>query len=86
MDKENGEKVIFQDLTPQLSKAAWMAISIFDNIYSIYFGLLDSLKVKTGIPMGEEYIAVYECFVNEKNHGLDFRPYKNIYDNNKQIN
>jgi hypothetical protein len=61
------------------AKAAWMAISIYDNIYSIYFGMLNSLTVKTGIPMGESHFAKYECLVNEKSHGLDFSPYKNIY-------
>jgi hypothetical protein len=62
------------------AKAAWMAITIFDDIYSIYFGTLDSLSVKTGIPMGEPHFKKYECLVKEKQHGLDFRPYKNIYE------
>ncbi|MFZ2634526.1 MAG: hypothetical protein WAZ60_00185 [Desulfosalsimonadaceae bacterium] len=62
------------------AKAAWMAISIFDKIYSIYFGMFDSLLVKSGIPMGENYFAEYECLVNEKQHGLDFTPYKNVYE------
>ena len=62
------------------AKAAWMAISIFDDIYSIYFGTFDSLSVKTGIPMGAIYIAKYECMVREKQHGLDFNPYKNVYE------
>ncbi|MGR3311419.1 MAG: hypothetical protein ACUZ77_11685 [Candidatus Brocadiales bacterium] len=62
------------------AKAAWMAISIFDNIYSIYFGAFNSLSVKTGISMGEKYFEKYECLVKEKQHGLDFRPYKNVYE------
>ena len=63
------------------AKAAWLAITIFDDIYSIYFGPLDSLSVKSGIPMGESHFEKYECLVKEKQHGLDFRPYKNIYEN-----
>ena len=58
-----------------------MAISIYDDLYSIYFGMFDSLSVKTGIPMGEKHFAKYECMVNEKQHGLDFSPYKNVYEN-----
>jgi hypothetical protein len=62
------------------ARAAWMAITIFDDVYSIYFGTLDSLSVKTGIPMGEPHFESYECLVKEKHHGLDFRPYKNVYE------
>lgn len=62
------------------AKAAWLAISIFDDIYSIYFGTLESLRTKTGIPIGDTYFQRYECLVKEKQHGLDFRPYKNIYE------
>jgi hypothetical protein len=62
------------------AKAAWMAISIFDDFYSIYFGTLAGLPVKTGIPIGEAHFQRYECLVNEKKHGLDFSPYKNIYE------
>jgi len=62
------------------AKGAWMAISIADDIYSIYFGTFDSLSVKTGIPMGEIHFAGYECLVKEKQHGLDFSPYKNVYE------
>lgn len=62
------------------AKAAWLAISIFDDIYSIYFGTLESLTTKTGIPIGETHFQRYECLVEEKQHGLDFRPYKNIYE------
>ncbi len=62
------------------AKAAWLAISIFDNFYSIYFGTLESLSAKTGIPIGDTHYQKYECLVTEKQHGLDFRPYKNIYE------
>ena len=62
------------------AKAAWLAISIFDDIYSVYFGTLESLRTKTGIPIGDSYFQRYECLVKEKQHGLDFRPYKNIYE------
>ncbi|WP_319587234.1 hypothetical protein [uncultured Desulfobulbus sp.] len=62
------------------AKAAWLAISIFDDIYSIYFGTLESLTAKTGIPIGATHFQLYECLVKEKQHGLDFRPYKNIYE------
>ncbi len=62
------------------AKAAWMAISIDNGIYSVYFGRLDSLKLKTGIPMTEQNLQNYECLVNEKNHGLDFSHYKNVYE------
>jgi len=62
------------------AKAAWLAISIFDDLYSIYFGTLECLPMKTGIPIGEAHFQRYECLVKEKKHGLDFRPYKNIYE------
>lgn len=62
------------------AKAAWLAISILDDFYSVYFGTLESLPVKTGIPIGETHFQKYECLVMEKQHGLDFRPYKNIYE------
>ena len=62
------------------AKAAWMAITIFDDLYSIYFGTLECLPLKTGIPMGENHFKRYECLVKEKRHGLDFKPYKNVYE------
>ena len=62
------------------AKPAWLAISISDDVYSVYFGTLDILKVKTGIPMSEPYLCNYECFANERQHGLDFKPYKNTYE------
>ncbi len=62
------------------AKATWMAISIFDDIYSVYFGTFECLSLKTGIPLGENHFPRYECLVNEKQHGLDFRPYKNTYE------
>ncbi|MBI5674646.1 MAG: hypothetical protein HZC48_02300 [Nitrospirae bacterium] len=62
------------------AKAAWMAITIFDNIYSVYLGTLECLPLKTGIPMGENHFERYECLVKEKQHGLDFSPYKNVYE------
>lgn len=62
------------------ARAAWMAITIFDDIYSVYFGTLDALPVKTGVPMGENHFQRYECLVEEKQHGLDFSPYKNVYE------
>jgi len=42
--KANKAEILFN------AKAAWLAISIFDDIYSIYFGTLESLTTKTGIP------------------------------------
>ena len=68
------------------AKAGWMAISIFDDFYSIYFGTLECLPVKTGVPMGETHVHKYECLVKEKQHGLDFRPYKNVYESIEQFN
>ena len=62
------------------AKAAWLAISIFDDFYSVYFGTLERLPVKTGIPMSENHLQSYECLVKERQHGLDFKPYKNIYE------
>jgi len=61
------------------AKAAWMAISIFDDVYSVYFGTLSSLSGKTGIPMDKSNLEEYECLVKEERHGLDFSPYKNVY-------
>jgi hypothetical protein len=60
--------------------AAWMAISIFDTLYSVYFGTLESLAGKTGIPMDDNDTMKYDCFAKDKQHGLDFKPYKNIYE------
>jgi hypothetical protein len=60
--------------------AAWMAISILDDVYSVYFGTLDALAGKNGIPMGDNDITKYDCLAKEKHHGLDFKPYKNIYE------
>jgi hypothetical protein len=62
--------------------AAWMAISVLDDIYSVYFGTLECLELKTGIPMTASHLSRYECLVREKQHGLDFRPYKNTYERN----
>ena len=62
------------------AKAAWMAISIYDDIYSIYFGTLELLSGNTGILIAEKHLKNYECLVYEKIHGLDFRPYKNVYE------
>ncbi len=68
------------------AKAAWMAISLFDDLYSIYFGTLESLRGKTGIPMGENYVKKYECLVKERRHGLDFNPYRNVYESVEHVN
>ncbi len=62
------------------AKAAWIAISIYDDIYSIYFGTLDILEGNTGIPMTDKHLKKYECLVYEKPHNIDFTPYKNIYE------
>ena len=62
------------------AKAAWMAISICDDNYSIYFGTFDLLLGKTGIPMGIVHTEKYECLAYEEKHGLDFSPYKNVYE------
>ncbi len=62
------------------AKAAWMAISIFDDVFSIYFGEFAALKLNTGIPMNEASLKNYECLVNERYHGIDFSHYKNVYE------
>jgi hypothetical protein len=62
------------------AKGAWIAISIYDDIYSIYFGTLDILEGNTGIPMTDKHLKKYECLVYEKPHNIDFTPYKNIYE------
>ena len=36
------------------AKAAWLAISIYDDIYSVYFGTLESLNGNSGMPMTEK--------------------------------
>ncbi|MCC6326169.1 MAG: hypothetical protein DCC43_12330 [Candidatus Brocadia sp.] len=64
------------------AKAAWMAISVVDDIYSVYFGTLECLSLMTGISMTASHLSQYECLVKEKQHGLDFRPYKNTYESN----
>jgi hypothetical protein len=60
------------------AKPAWMAISIFDDIYSVYFGTLELLSGNTGILMSDKHLKRYKCLVNDKPHNLDFKPYKNI--------
>ena len=44
------------------------------NTLSAYFGAIDSLSVKTGIPMGENHFGRYECLVKEKTTRLGFQP------------
>lgn len=62
------------------AKAAWLALSISDDIYSVYFGTLESLNGKSGILMTEKNLKHYECLVNERAHNIDFSPYKNVYE------
>jgi len=56
---------------------AWMAISITDQTYSVYFGRLDSLRLSTGIPMAASHVSQYRCLANEQLHHLDWAPYRN---------
>ena len=56
---------------------AWMAISITDQTYSVYFGRLDSLRLPTGIPMGASHVTKYRCLADDQYHHLNWAPYRN---------
>lgn len=57
----------------------WMAIQFDGDTFSAYFGSLSQLNGKKGIPMGSKDISNYECLAEDKEHGIDFNPYLNIY-------
>jgi hypothetical protein len=61
----------------------WMAVQFFGDKYSAYFGSLSQLEGKKGIPMGPAHIPKYICLAEKKEHGIDFKPYLNIYKEDK---
>ena len=57
----------------------WMAIQFDGNRYSVYFGSLAQLNGKKGIPMNVQHLSNYKCLSYNQKHGIDFRPFLNIY-------
>jgi hypothetical protein len=57
----------------------WMAIQFEGDKYSVYFGSLSILDGKKGIPMATTHLSKYQCLAKGKEHGIDFKPYLNIY-------
>lgn len=57
----------------------WMAVQFDGDRYSVYFGSLNQLNGKKGIPMNELHLSDYHCFAFNQKHGIDFRPYWNTY-------
>ncbi len=57
----------------------WMAVQFDGNIYSAYFGSLAQLDGKKGIPMNVQHLSKYKCLSYNQKHGIDFRPFLNIY-------
>ncbi|MGA9109154.1 MAG: hypothetical protein WB290_02560 [Smithella sp.] len=61
------------------AKAHWMAIQFDEHTYSIYFGSLDELAQRNGIPMREcEDGKVGICLVKDKRHYFDFAFFVNL--------
>lgn len=63
--------------------AYWMAVQFDIDRYTVYFGSLDQLGDKKAIPMSEPHLGQYQCLARNKKHGIDFRPYLNIYKEDK---
>ena len=61
------------------AKPYWMAIQFEGGKYSAYFGSLSQLDGKKGIPMGTIHLSQYKCLAENKEHGIDFKPYLNLY-------
>lgn len=60
------------------AEAYWMAIQFDKYTYSIYFGALDELAPRNGIPIREcENGAVGMCLVKNKRHYFDFTFFSN---------
>ncbi len=59
--------------------AYWMAIQFDNDKYTVYFGSLAQLEGKKAIPMSEPHLGQYKCLAHNQKHGIDFRPYSNIY-------
>lgn len=55
------------------AKAHWMAIQFDEHTYSVFFGSLDELGLRNGIPIREcEDGRVGICLVTDKRHYFDF--------------
>lgn len=61
----------------------WMTVQFDGGQYSAYLGSLSQLDGKKGIPMGDLHLSKYQCFAKNKEHGIDFEPYLNIYKEDK---
>lgn len=53
----------------------WLAVSFESDTYSIYLGSLECLEGKQSIPMGQQYLAKYQCLAKHINLNIDFGPY-----------
>ena len=62
----------------------WLAIQIENNLSSAYLGSLQQLGGNKGIPMAAKHLENYVCLCKDKDHGLDFRPYQNLYKEDMQ--
>lgn len=58
----------------------WMAVQFDGRRYSVYLGSLYMLNGNKGIPMNQIHLTKYLCMVDNKEHGIDFHPYLNTYD------
>jgi hypothetical protein len=57
----------------------WMAVQFDGDSYSVYLGSLSLLDGNKAIPMSPQHLSKYICLVDNKEHGIDFRPYLNRY-------
>ena len=64
----------------------WMAVQFDGNRYSLYFGSLAQINDKKGIPMDVQDLSNYKCLSYKQKHGIDFRPFLNIYKEDESNN
>jgi len=57
----------------------WMAVQFDSDRYSVYLGSVALLDGNKGVPMSPPNLSRYVCLVDNKEHGIDFRPYLNTY-------
>jgi len=59
--------------------SAWLAISFEEKTFDAYFGTIEQLENKRGIPMSEKNLLKYERFAERENHDFDSAEFKNVY-------
>ncbi len=57
----------------------WLAIPLEEKTYDAYFGLIEDLSNKRGIPMSKKAICGYECLASSRSHNIKYETFKNIY-------